>query len=640
MENIKTIIGFDLGHGETSLAYSFLTSDDSPKIIEIENRKSFVTAIGTSAKIGKVIGEKVFRIPDLENLYIAFKKAPSEIGFSQNLFIEYTQTVFSKIPSNLIELHNSFVFIGCPSGWSRADVDSYEAVFKIALDSNVKVVKESRAALLQGKESGLIEGKDLKSSALVIDVGSLTTDISHIYAGTEDEKIDIGLNLGSGLIDEMIFKTTIELMKETEALKSMLQTSNDKNILKSICLYSCREAKESFFNNEEEFRLFQNDVDNRNVKIGIDNETLFTPRVNAKVIDTILNTPLDELKGFTWISAFENILTVSKSTLAHRGFYPEIVLLTGGASRMPFIEKCCFKIFPKCKIIKYSPPEETVSLGLTRWGKIYMQTSEFTNEISNLCKDKMPKVIEQYKDPFSNDLSKNISSKIAKVCIQNALINWRNGYIDTLHEMEDLLKNEIKEWLDSEEAKLSIILSCTEILKPITTYVNSETLLICKKFGIPHSILEINADFNPKDISDSVKNVYSPFEGLLFLTSILSFIAIFITTGILKTLVGAGVATGGGTLALAALIGAWTLFFGTFYVQELLRIKSLPIWLRKELMTDDKLKSTIDKVEDEIKSKLKDDIQNKQFSIISKKISDSFESNLILKANEVKWIID
>lgn len=639
-EEINSVVGFDLGHGETSLAFSMLSSNDPPKIVEIENKKSIVTAIGKSTKLGTVIGDNVFNIPDLENLFIAFKKAPSQLGFSQNLIVDYTQTLFSKIPQNLFDLKTSYVFIGCPSGWSYEDVKSYENLFKVALDSNVKVVKESRAALLQSKESGLINIEKLKSSIIVIDVGSLTTDISHVYAGTEDEKLDIGLDLGSGLIDQEIFERTLNSGDYSDTTKQLILNPEEDSQLKSLCLFACREAKETFFNSEDQFRNFHHYVRVRNVPvIGIDDDTWFSPKLNDTIMDDILNSPMKSLNGTSWINTFEQILNDAKSTLSNRGHSPKVVLLTGGASRMPFILNSCNKVFPKCDIINYSPPEETVSLGLVRWGKIYLQTSEFTAEIDAMCKEELPDVIKKYKDSFSKELAQNITSSIAEDCVKKAINQWRNGYIKSLYNMEDYLKNEIESWIQSSKGKLVIAKACIQILEPLTLIVNSKTLLICKKYNIPHSILEIQANYEPENVAKNLSGVYTPFEGVLAFTGILSGLTMLIGGAILKYFIGVGVVTPGGNIAFLAVLGAFALAFGTIAAKEKLKSTNLPIWMRKNLISDSKLTSIINKVDSELKHKLEQEIRNNQFQLISSSIITSFQEDLIAKANEVKWII-
>ena len=71
-------IGFDLGHGETAVARAKVDSIESPEMLEINNKKIQVTAIGTHPNLGTLVGEKALMHPGVTRLEISFKQKPNE----------------------------------------------------------------------------------------------------------------------------------------------------------------------------------------------------------------------------------------------------------------------------------------------------------------------------------------------------------------------------------------------------------------------------------------------------------------------------------------------------------------------------------------------------------------------------------
>ena len=57
MQVLETI-GFDLGHGETAVARALVESIESPEMLEINNKKVQITALGWHPNLGYVVGEQ------------------------------------------------------------------------------------------------------------------------------------------------------------------------------------------------------------------------------------------------------------------------------------------------------------------------------------------------------------------------------------------------------------------------------------------------------------------------------------------------------------------------------------------------------------------------------------------------------
>ncbi|NEQ78194.1 MAG: hypothetical protein F6K23_37510 [Okeania sp. SIO2C9] len=192
------VIGFDLGHGEFSLSEVPMILKEPPQIIEINGKKSQITAVGKNKKGKIIIGANAMQQADVQSLGISFKKKPSTCNDSQKQNIhDFVAEVYKKLieNKNIEEVTKSYFFVGCPSGWQTAEKNAYQQMMTEAGLKNVSIVQESRAALMHAKEAGTIKPSELAKSVLVIDIGSSTTDFTWVI-DKNDNPIDSGLNLG------------------------------------------------------------------------------------------------------------------------------------------------------------------------------------------------------------------------------------------------------------------------------------------------------------------------------------------------------------------------------------------------------------------------------------------------------------
>ena len=82
----------------------------------------------------------------------------------------------------LVQGGENIFYIGCPAGWKTADRERYREIFEQTGYPPVRIVSESRAALISACLSRHLQvGYDILSkSVLVVDVGSSTTDFAFI----------------------------------------------------------------------------------------------------------------------------------------------------------------------------------------------------------------------------------------------------------------------------------------------------------------------------------------------------------------------------------------------------------------------------------------------------------------------------
>ena len=238
------ILGFDLGDGESAVTLLEESSTIEPRVIPLGGRTSILSAVGErNGKI--VIGEEASVLLGSENMQVRFKSryltdpdASLEIRrFAQGVYAELTRTE----PALMAEVTTTVV--GCPAGWGERRREQYAALMESAGFPNVRVVPESRAAFMYARHArGLrVDPKLMQHSAIVIDIGSSTTDFAYIVDGHQQNLSLFGdTNLGGGLLDELILKKCIERSRDCRQLKQVMASSD---AWRSYCELEARRIK-------------------------------------------------------------------------------------------------------------------------------------------------------------------------------------------------------------------------------------------------------------------------------------------------------------------------------------------------------------------------------------------------------------
>jgi molecular chaperone DnaK (HSP70) len=205
---IRETVGFDLGHGETAVARAVIEVNAPPEMLEIHGRKTQITALGLHPEKGVIVGEQALTMPGVTQLQVGFKRKPNDDPEYRRLMRQYFETYYRLLlQSKQVRggMETQFI-VGCPSGWSLDDQSRYEALLRESGIPQLKVVPESRAALMHAKESGKFKLEELKSPILIVDIGSLTTDFT-LLENLAIRPKDFGDNtLGGSLIDKAILR--------------------------------------------------------------------------------------------------------------------------------------------------------------------------------------------------------------------------------------------------------------------------------------------------------------------------------------------------------------------------------------------------------------------------------------------------
>lgn len=637
---VTETIGFDLGHGETAVAKAKVESIETPEMLEINNKKVQITAIGWHPDLGTLVGDQALIQAGVTQLQIGFKQKPNNYSNYRQTIRSFLETYYSllKEGKQIQGGEASHFYVGCPSGWSVSEREEYQKLLKETGIPRLSVVPESRAAFMQAKEGGKLDYNELKSAVLIVDIGSSTTDFTLVKSLSEIP-LDFGRNaLGAALIDKTIFARTLASHEHKVLLT---QVFKDYPHHQFRCELQCRKAKEDYFSNESLYSEPQSFA--RGFEF-INSQIYFIPQVNRLLMEEILNQPLPELEDKSWIQSFQEAVSEAKEELGKQGIVPKVVLMTGGASRMNFTREICEELFlePESQVRPDPEPERCIALGLARVGRWDLRAAAFKEEVNLLCdSQKLKQLIEKHIPELIELLSKPLSNGLIENAVKPALQNWQNNKIRTLADLQKAIETEAEQWLKSDRAQQAINTKCvTWFNSNIQPDLATETDPICQRFQISRSSLRFEDGIDPAVVNPDL----SIGDDILAAT-----VAVILNLVVAGGAIGSIIAlllTGHFILPIAMVYGAAFLGAGVGLSRESIEdaIKKqvdVPSWIRFIALGDRKIDKMCEKMNPELEQGLKEQITQKReaFDELIEKIGQELKKNLHTKAEEAIILI-
>ena len=642
----EEFVGFDVGHGETSLTATSLYTEAEPKVIEIvSNQRAIISAVAEHPTKGILIGDNAYKQQGQSSLRVMFKSP--DLG-SERVRVPLQQFV-GKIHDLLLADRKiqgggkTLFLVGCPSGWDASVRTKYREVLTEAGLTPVAVVAESRAAFLDARASGdLGDVSQLTGAVLIIDIGSSTTDFTHVV-GLKEAAMDFGENrLGAGLIDEAILRKALDAHPKKQELTEIFAVHPR---YQALCEIQSRMVKEEYFTNESEFvdrpAHAHERIDGKSGPIYFDID------VYQDDMQQLLRRPLPELDGLSWYDAFRQSLTKARELTRHNE--PSLIILTGGASRMNFTVQLCEEVFPDSYVKRGREPESAIARGLALAGRIDKKMSLYKAEIEEVLSDreKFREILER-KLP---NLIEAITPKLTDKLIDFTAIyygKWRSGRIDTLQECQERTIDDFNDWMKSAEGIQFIAPEVSEWLKVVSNELDKYTNPIGRKYGVGSGALQIGID-NPENINANILenpagDLYQNLAG--------------ITTIVGGILVASLLGGGGKALLLAGPIG-WIiglilgilLIGGAFEwakdgVNQWVASKTIPKLARRSFVFPSDISSKLNNKRDKIATTMNESIlageaDGKKYSErIVDNIQQSLKEHLLLEADIAKlWIV-
>ncbi len=577
-------IGFDLGHGETALGRAYGGSSREPEILEYLGERSFVSAVARG-KSGVRIGAQAVNLAAIgdkkDKVWVKFKSRNVTDIATELPTRLFTKTLFSDLAKDkkIAGVDKSRFIVGCPSGWGTHDREAYHALMKKAGLHTVRIVPESRAALMTALEQGYLSLDAARASVLIVDIGSSTTDFTYCM---DLDAEDVGHNiLGSGLLDTLIFDRNLARQPARKKIEKLIDRYP---YYRPILEYWCRLAKEQYFNGDESpVEMIR--------RLPVAGGVLFEIRVDKEDAREILDLPIAELNRFSWPDTFDFALKEAVSGLGGRA--PQTVLLTGGASRLPLVAPACKRAFPNAKIVRGAEPEFAIARGLAWLGRFEYLHASFQNAVENLVAKDGPvfEKADAASAKLGDILAPVLVDALINACVVPAFAQWRSGKIKSLDGVEAVLNEKVQIWLASEEAQSTLRPGIENWFADLQRSIEQITDPLCRDHGLPAMVLSLddNAHISKhlEGLSVAAPQVASLENDTALAGTTVS--AILIGVLLAKANLLAPLLANPIGIAVGGAIGFGGFFFGRKALEGKLRSANVPILARK-LMTNRRIR--------------------------------------------------
>lgn len=615
--------GFDLGDAESAVSRLGKQDAGMPEVLAVREAKSFVTAYAQLSSGELLIGESACYDTNAIRRSLRFKSTFLTDPQSEKDVRRFASGVLSELygEGSLIQGEDCCFYIGCPAGWDMAARERYRHIFEEVGYPPVRIVSESRAALISACQSKHFQvGYDIMSRpVLVVDIGSSTTDFAFIMGGHEVELQTAGeVRLGGGIMDELLLEESVRLSENSDAVRKALSQSEP---WRSYCEFAARRLKEQYFSDEEYWR--ENDC-RRTIRIISGGDVRLTLRVDAGIADRILNRGAKQLNGKSFRQAFTDSLIQLRERLdEHR---PELLFLTGGVSKLPAIRQWCAGVFPDAVVITGVEPEFSVSRGLAWSGRIDEELRLFRQEVAELVDSS---AVEQIVDRRIDDLYRRIVDAMVEPILRRVALpvfdRWRNDEIEKLSDIDQIVQKEIETWLHTDEAHALLVKPIADWLRPVAYDVEEKTMPICVRHNVPYRALSLNSYFSLSDIDIRIdaREVFA-VEGFTWLiNAIISIIVGLICGGSGLAIISSGIS---GILA-GAILSLLILFLGKERMQKVFMNLDIPAPMRR-LVPRSHFEARIERMTEEVKNSFYSNLENEKNAEITARLASEITQQI------------
>lgn len=481
--------GFDLGDGESCVA---LYSDQhvSPIILPVHGRNSFITALARYEG-QPVVGALASDNPQAEDLRVCFKR-----NFRTNSdFVNQTIAAFAhgvllalqdhSVVRRVMETEEVSFIVGCPADWSAQDRTRYASLLMEAGLPNVRIVPESRAAFLSASmaEEDISLRQSLMDCALVIDLGSSTMDLAYVCDGQEYAVSTMGVQLGGGMLDELLLERAVDALCEEEAAL-VREILRDKSAWKSRMMLSARRLKEQFFTLGTGEELTKRET------IFCEGRHVLHLTISAAIVEELSDRPSPLLEGESFRSRMMNCLLMAQQMTAQRP--PKVVLLTGGASRMTFFQQLCRETFPDAALHVSASPEFDIARGLAYAGHVDEMVGRLKADAAAYVEsDAVEKKVLSAMPALTALLSDAMAHQLTDHVLLPEYRKWRQGETATLGDMEDACQQRAEALIASKEWNAALSDAAAPWLDEMLLDVQRDLNRLCEQYGVDVQRLQI-----------------------------------------------------------------------------------------------------------------------------------------------------
>ena len=653
--------GFDLGDAESAVTYLKKNEQMEPKVVPVRESGSFITAYARLRTGELLIGEEACYTPDATERRLRFKSRFLTDPSSARDIRSFAGGVLGELymSGGLIKGEDCCFYIGCPAGWDRSQRERYREIFENAGFPPVRIISESRAALISACQSRHFQvGYDILSRpVLVVDMGSSTTDFAYISSGREVELQTAGeVALGGGIMDELLLDASVEASPDKDELRRVFEQNPP---WRTYCEFAARRLKEKYFADEDYWR---DKGCTQTVTVMGKKRLRLELRMNAELADRILEAPAPQLKNRSFHKVFAASMqeihrslqekdreaagkaggnTLDKADKSDRsdaadaaareaanglGHMPELLFLTGGVSRMPALREWCREAFPEAIVITGAEPEYSVSRGLAYSGRIDEEIRAFRQEVRELVESS---VVERIVEEHVEDLFHRTVDTLVEPILRNAAIpvfeRWRNGTIRRLSDIDSEMEREIDAWLHSPEAADLLVKPITSWLRPVAYRLEEYTMPICVRHNVPYRALSLTSYLSLAEIDVHVnaRDVFAVEELTWMVNTIISILVGLLCGGSGIALISSGIAG----IVAGTMLTLLLLFLGREKMESAEMSMDLPGVVRK-LVPRGYFESRMEKISGEVKRTCFETMEKDKSEEVSRRMISEISSQI------------
>ncbi|MBQ9412847.1 MAG: Hsp70 family protein [Oscillospiraceae bacterium] len=595
---MERFFGFDLGDAESAVARLDAESQGMPELLNVGGDRSFVTACATMAGGELYIGEKACCAAGALKRRLRFKSRFLTDRSAAEDVERFGRGVLGMLTDSgqLVRDEDCCFYIGCPAGWNKNERERYRSIFERAGYPPVRIISESRAAMVSACQSRHLQvGYDILSKpVLVVDIGSSTTDFAYVMGGREVEMHTAGeVALGGGLMDELLLAAALEDCTERETVEQVFAESE---AWKNYCEFQARRLKEKYFSDEE---YWAEEGCRETVLLRFREPVKLRLRMDRETAERLLRGPHPRLDGKSFQKCFTESLHSVREQLP--GPMPELLFLTGGVSRLREIRDWCAGAFPEAVVIAGAEPEFSVARGLAWSGRIDHRLRAFRQDIDALLhSDTVEKIVSASIEKLYRSAVDTLVTPILLEVADPIFNRWRDGEIRRLGDVDELLQQEIGAYLRSERARELLSGPIAAWLRPVAEALEEHTMPICVSHHVPYRALSLTTGVSASelDIRLDARAMFAVGELTWLIDSIISILVGLLCGGSGIALISSGPAGFAAGIAGSLLV----LVLGKERMEKALLKADLPRPMRR-IMPKSAFRSRIDMVSREVRRK-------------------------------------
>ena len=613
---MEKFYGFDLGDAESAVTRLEKKDQETPEVLTVQEAKSFITAYALRRDGQLLIGEGACYEPNAIQRRIRFKSRYLTDRSVRNDIKSFAAGVLGELILNgdLIRGDDQCFYIGCPAGWDKVAREEYRQIFESAGFPPLKIVSESRAALVSACQSKHMQVcyDILSRPVLVVDIGSSTTDFAYIMGGKEVAlKTGGEVMLGGGIMDEILLEESVAASPDAKNIRKIFEESE---AWKTYCEFAARRLKEKYFT-DEEYWSHEDCVQTVTIRAKLLPVRLKL-KMSAQIAERLLEKKVDRLGGKSFTEVFKDSLRQVRENIEER--QPELIFMTGGVSKMEKVRDWCREVFPEAVVICGSEPEFSVAKGLAWCGRIDEELREFKKEIQELIDSTVIEgIVSRHIDALYRGAVEALVDPLLEKVALPIVDRWRDGAVETLADIDPIMEREIEEFLHSDEGRAHLARAVDTWLKTVAYSLEEHTMPICARHNVPYSVLNLSSYLSLQDIDIDIdtKSLFAVDEVTFLIDTIVTILVGILCGGSGIALVASGVVG----ILIGVVVSALVLALGKDTMQSAFTHINIPGPVRK-LMPKSYLKSKADRISAQVKDDLYKKLEREKNAEITERL--------------------